>query len=91
MKITYKVNIIKKALQVNTANGTSLGPVGLVQMTMKIEEHSFRHNFNMCTKVKQHLIIGLDFAQRCILGYFWTIIIKTRWTENSFCSEKRVT
>ena len=35
---------------------------------MNIEEHSFRHNVIICTKLKEPLMIGLDFAQRYRLG-----------------------
>ena len=31
---------------------------------MTIEEHGFKHNFIICTKLKQPSIIGLDFVQR---------------------------
>ena len=69
--ISNKVNIIKKALWVNTASRATLGPIGIVQLTMNIEEHSFKCNFIICMKLKQPLIIGLDFAQRYKLGVDW--------------------
>ena len=53
MKISNKVNIIKKTLQVNTASGATLGAIGLEQLTMNTEEHIFRHNFITCTKLTQ--------------------------------------
>ena len=31
----------------------------------------FAHNFIVCTKVKQHLILGLDFTQRCMIRIDW--------------------
>ena len=65
------MNIIKKTLWVNTANGATLDPKGLTKLTMNIEEHSFRHNFIICTKLKQPLIIGLGFSQRYSLGVDW--------------------
>ena len=48
-----------------------LGPVGIVQLTMNMEEHSFKHNCIRCAKLKQPLIIGLNFAQRYKLGVDW--------------------
>ena len=62
MKISDKVHITKKALQVSTDSRTTLGPIGLAQLTMNKEEHSFRHYFIVCTKLKQPLIIGLDLG-----------------------------
>ena len=43
----------------------------LTQLTMIIEEHSFRHDFIICTKFKQPLKVGLDFTQRYRLGVDW--------------------
>ena len=71
IKIADKVNTVKKTLWVNTASGAILGPIGLTSLTMNIEDHSLRHNFIICTKLKQPLIIGLDFAQRYRLGVDW--------------------
>ena len=73
MKILDRVNAIKKPLWINTTSGTTLGPIGLKQLTMNMEEHSFRHNLIICTKLKQPLIIGLDFAQRYRLEVDWDI------------------
>ena len=60
MKISDKVNIIKKTLPLNTDSRATLGPISLAHLTMNIEEHSLRHNFTISTKLKQPLIIGLD-------------------------------
>ena len=40
---------------------------------MDIEEHSFKYNFIIGTKLKQSLILGLDFAQRYKLGVDWDL------------------
>ena len=45
--------------------------IGIVHLTMNIKEHSFKHNVIISTKLKQSLIIGLDFAQRYQLGGDW--------------------
>ena len=60
-KIADKINLIRKVLKVNTASGPILGPIGTLDLN--IEEQTVRHNFIVCTKYKQHLILGLDFAQ----------------------------
>ena len=68
-KISDKVNVITKTLWVNTASGTTPGPLGIAHLTMNIEEHSFKYNFIICTKLKH--ILGLEFAQRYKLGVDW--------------------
>ena len=65
------MNVIWKTLWVNTPSQTMLGPIGIVHLTMNTEEHFFKHNFIICAKLKQPLIIGLDFAQRYKLGVDW--------------------
>ena len=64
MKISNKVDIIRKTLLVHTGIGITLGLIGIVHLTMNIEEYSFKHNFIICTKLKQYLIIGPNFSQR---------------------------
>ena len=54
-KISDKIDIMWKTLRVNTASGTTSDPIGIVSLTMNIEEHSFKHNFVICTKLKQPL------------------------------------
>ena len=51
------------SLQVNTASGTTLDPIGIIPLILDINEHMFMHNFIICKKLKQSLIIGLDVAQ----------------------------
>ena len=50
MKISDKVDIIRKG-------------IGIVHLTINIEGHSFKHNFIICTKLKESLMIGLDFTK----------------------------
>ena len=71
MKTSDKVDIIRKTLRVNTTSGTTLSTMDIDHLTMNIEEHNFKHNFLICTKLKQSLIIGLDFVQRYKLGVDW--------------------
>ena len=60
--------MIRNPLKVNTASGPTLGPTGIAPLDLNIEEQNFTHNFIVCTKLKQHLILGLDFAQRYKIG-----------------------
>ena len=71
MKIVGKVDMTCKILHVNTASGTTSGPLGLMPLIMNTEEHSFKHNFIICMKLKQTFIIGLDFAQRYKVDVDW--------------------
>ena len=59
---------------------------------MNIEEHSFKHNFIIGTKLKRPLIIGLDFAQMYKLDMDWkpsgTLYLQIDGCKNSYCKEK---
>ena len=57
----------------NTANRATLGPIGIAPLDLNTEEQNFIHNFIVCTKSKQNLILGLDFAQRYKIGIDWYI------------------
>ena len=63
--------MIKKPLKVNTASGTTLGPIQIAPLELNTDDQNFVHNFVVCTKLKQHLILGLDFAQRYRIGMDW--------------------
>ena len=49
----------------------TLGPTGIAPLDLNIDNQNFMHNFVVCTKLKQHLILGLDFAQRFRVGIDW--------------------
>ena len=53
------------------ASGIALVMIGIVPFIMNIEEDRFRYNFIICTKLKQPLIIRIDFAQRYKIGVEW--------------------
>ena len=55
-------------LQVNTARGTTSDPIGIFPLLLDINDHTFIHNFIICKKLKQPLIIGLDFTQCYKIG-----------------------
>ena len=76
-KISGKTDMIKKPLKVNTASRTTLGPIGIAPLELNIDDKKIVHNFIMCTNLKQHLILGLDFTQRYRIGIDWDIIFET--------------
>ena len=60
-------------MKVNTASRALLHGIGIALLDLNKEEQNFIHNFVMCTKIKQHLISGLDFTQRYKIGIDWDI------------------
>ena len=72
-KIADKINQIRKPLKVNTTNGATLGPIRIAPLDLNIDEHNFKHNFIVCTKLKQNLILVLNFAQRYKIVIDWDI------------------
>ena len=67
----FKVNMVRKPLKVNTASGGTLGPIGIAPLELNIDDQNFVYSFIVCTKLKQHLILRLDLAQRCRIGIDW--------------------
>ena len=67
-KICDKVNMMKKPLKVNTASGATLGPIGIAPLELNMDDQNFAQNSVVYTKLKHHLILGLDFAQRYRIG-----------------------
>ena len=45
MKITDKVKMIKKPLNVNTTRGAMLGPIGIAPLDLNIDDQYVAHNF----------------------------------------------
>ena len=56
------------SLWVNTASGTTSDLIGILSLTLYINDHSSAQNFIICKKLKHLLIVGLDFAQRYKIG-----------------------
>ena len=65
--------MIKKILKVNAASRATIGPIGITPLELSIDYQHFEHNFVVCTKLKQHLILGLDFTQRYRIRLDWDI------------------
>ena len=63
--------MMKKTLKVNSASGATLGPEGIAPLELNIDDQTFVHNFVVCAKLKKHLILGLEFAQRYRIGIYW--------------------
>ena len=55
-------------MKVNTTSGATLGPIAIASLDLNIEVQSFKQNFIVCTKLRQNLILGLNFAQRYKIG-----------------------
>ena len=72
-KIADKICLIRKPLKVNTASGATLSPIGIASLDLNIEGQNFTHNFIVCTKLKQYLILGLEFVQRYKIVIDWDI------------------
>ena len=52
----------KKHLKVGQADGTSLGPNGLVRLLIEINNNYFEHLFIVCQNLKQPLLFGNGFC-----------------------------
>ena len=72
-KFSDNISLIRKPLKVNTASRATLGQNRKAQQDLNIEEQNFAGNFIVCTKLKQHLVLGLDFAQRYKITIDWDI------------------
>ena len=57
----------------NTTSQATLGPIGIAPPDGNVDEQNFMYNFIVCTKLKQNLILGLDFTQRYKIGINWDI------------------
>ena len=59
-------------LNVTTASGQSITPIGLIDCTVSIENLPFQHNFIVCQDIRRSLILGLDFLRRYKIGTGWS-------------------
>ena len=53
------------------ASGATLDLIGIVPLILDISDYTFTHSFIILKKLKQPLIIGLDFAQCYKTGVDW--------------------
>ena len=63
--------MVEKHLKVGQADGTSLGPKGLVKLLIEIYNNHVEHLFIVCQNLKQPLHFGMDFAQHYQSGIDW--------------------
>ena len=56
---------------VTQASGSSVGALGMIEITFTIEGHTFKHKFIVCSALKTDVILGLDFAQSYRIGIDW--------------------
>ena len=68
MKISDKANMIKISLKVNTASGTTLGPIRIAPLEVNMKSQIFVCNFIICSKLKQPLSLELAFSHRYRIG-----------------------
>ena len=61
------------SLQVNTASGTTIDLIDIILLLLDISDHIFMHNFIIYKKLKQPVIIGLDFAQHYKIRLDWNV------------------
>ena len=70
-QLSKKVVLTKKYLRLGQADGTSIGPKGLVRRLLEINDNHFEHLFIVCQNIKQPLSFGIDYAQSYKIGINW--------------------
>ena len=54
------------------ADGSDLGSMGTVQLTLVLGDRTVQQEFIVCRQLKQNIILGVDFARRNCAGVSWT-------------------
>ena len=54
--------MVMKPLKVYIVSGATLGPIGIAPLDLNIDDQNCMHNIVVCTKLNQHLILGLEFV-----------------------------
>ena len=54
------------------ADGSDLGSMGTVQLTLGIGSGKVTQNFIVCRELRRNIILGVDFAKRNCAGIQWT-------------------
>ena len=70
LKFSCRLDMTQKSLKVNTASGTT---IGIGPLELNIDNHVSMHNYIICTKLKQPLIMKLDFAKKYGIGVDWVV------------------
>ena len=59
-------------LNVVSASGEDILPIGMVTCKFKIQNTPFEHNFIVCKRIKRPMILGLDFLRKHKIGTTWS-------------------
>ena len=59
-------------LNVVSASGEDILPIGMVTCKFKIQNTPFEHNFIVCKRIRRPMILGLDFLRRHRIGTTWS-------------------
>ena len=54
------------------ADGSDLGSMGTVQLTLVLGDRTVQQEFIVCRQLKWNIILGVDFARRNCAGVSWT-------------------
>ena len=74
-------------LRVMGADGSDLGSMGTVELTLSIGANKVAQEFIVCRELRRNIILGVDFAKRNCAGIQWT---KNRTRVLSLNGEKAV-
>ena len=55
------------------ADGSDLGSMGTVQLTLRIGSSKVTQDFIVCRELRRNIILGVDFAKRNCAGIQWTM------------------
>ena len=54
------------------ADGSDLGSMGTVQLTLVLGDRTVQQEFIVCRQLRRNIILGVDFARRNCAGVSWT-------------------
>ena len=54
------------------ADGSDLGSMGTVELTLSIGANKVTQDFIVCRELRKNIILGVDFAKRNCAGIQWT-------------------
>ena len=63
----------REVLKVIGADGSDLGSMGTVQLTLSIGSSKVTQNFIACRELRRNIILGMDFVKRNCAGIQWTM------------------
>ena len=59
-------------VKISSADGSNLGPMGIVVCSLILGAHEFEHKFIVCEHLLHPVILGLDFAHDFTAGLDWS-------------------